>query len=151
MTVITNRLKRISRKGRKLTPNERTRYGKSTILRYLADEPIYPIGYIQHKLPNEFYCLKFIIELDRKGKNDAVFYNYDNTDFETYINGKRFQSANGSLYDISLIVPELEYLCAKFSDHILLQIYNDEIAYQSSLIQRELFIFFSYMSYQNII
>ena len=51
MTVITNRLKGISRKGRKLTLAERTRYGKSKMLRYLADEPIYPIGYIQHKIP----------------------------------------------------------------------------------------------------
>ena len=51
MTVITNRLKGISRKGRKLTSTERTRYGKSKMLRYLADEPIYPIGYIQHKIP----------------------------------------------------------------------------------------------------
>ena len=51
MTVITNRLKGISRKGRKLTPSERTRYGKSAMLRYLADEPIYPIGYLQHKIP----------------------------------------------------------------------------------------------------
>ncbi|MBE8951926.1 MAG: HNH endonuclease [Quinella sp. 1Q7] len=37
------------KKGRKLTPAERTRYGKSAMLRYLADEPIYPIGYVQHK------------------------------------------------------------------------------------------------------
>ena len=51
MTVITNRLKGISKKGRKLTSTERTRYGKSAMLRYLADEPIYPIGYIQHKIP----------------------------------------------------------------------------------------------------
>lgn len=51
MTVITNRLKGISRKGRKLTPAERARYGKSAMLRYLADEPIYPIGYVQHKIP----------------------------------------------------------------------------------------------------
>lgn len=51
MTVITNRLKRISRKGRKLTPAERSRYGKSAMLRYLADEPIYPIGYVRHKIP----------------------------------------------------------------------------------------------------
>lgn len=51
MTVITNRLKGISRKGRKLTPAERARYGKSAMLRYLADEPIYPIGYVRHKIP----------------------------------------------------------------------------------------------------
>ena len=51
MTVITNKLKEIKKTGRKLTPAERTRYGKSAMLRYLADEPIYPIGYIQHKIP----------------------------------------------------------------------------------------------------
>ncbi len=51
MTVITNRLDGISRKGRKLTPAERTRYGKSAMLRFIADEPIYPIGYVRHKIP----------------------------------------------------------------------------------------------------
>ncbi len=49
MTVITNRLKGIKKKGRKLTPTEKVRYGKSKMIRYLADEPIYPIGYVQHK------------------------------------------------------------------------------------------------------
>lgn len=51
MTVITNRLKGISKKGCELTPSEKTRYGKSAMLRYLADEPIYPIGYVRHKIP----------------------------------------------------------------------------------------------------
>ena len=60
MTVITNRLKEINRKGRKLTPNERMRYGKSVMLRYLADEPIYPIGYVQFKIP-----------MNRSGKNST--------------------------------------------------------------------------------
>ena len=51
MIVITNRLEGIRRKGRKLTPAERTRYGKSAKLRFIANEPIYPIGYMQHKIP----------------------------------------------------------------------------------------------------
>ena len=51
MAVITNRLKEKSRKGRKLTPAEKIRYGKSAMLRYLADEPIYPIGYVKFKIP----------------------------------------------------------------------------------------------------
>lgn len=51
MTVITNRLKGISRKGRKLTPAEKARYGKSKTIRYLSNEPIYPIGYVQFKIP----------------------------------------------------------------------------------------------------
>ena len=51
MTVIKNRLKGINRKGRNLTPNEKARYGKSAMLRYLTEEPIYPIGYVQFKIP----------------------------------------------------------------------------------------------------
>ena len=58
MTVFTNRLKtqkgsRLKRTGRKLTEVERKRYGKSRMLRYVAgtDEPVYPIGYVQHKNP----------------------------------------------------------------------------------------------------
>ena len=51
MTVIINRLKGICKKGRKLTPTEKVRYGKSAMIRYLAGEPIYPIGYVQHKIP----------------------------------------------------------------------------------------------------
>lgn len=56
MTVITNRVSGASRKGRNLTKTERDRYGKSKMLRYLADEPIYPIGYIQHKSPMNRKC-----------------------------------------------------------------------------------------------
>lgn len=58
MTVLTNRLStrtgnRLSKTGRQLTEFERKRYGKSKMLRYVAgtDEPIYPIGYTQHKNP----------------------------------------------------------------------------------------------------
>ncbi len=56
MTVLTSRLKtqtgnRLVKRGRKLTKVEKERYGKSAMMRYVAgsDEPIYPIGYIQHK------------------------------------------------------------------------------------------------------
>lgn len=49
-TVIKNRLD-VSRAGRKLTKAEKERYGKSKQLRYIADEPLYPIGYVQHKIP----------------------------------------------------------------------------------------------------
>ncbi len=58
MTVLTNRLNtrsgnRLSRTGRKLTDFERKRFGKSKMLRYVTGtgEPIYPIGYTQHKNP----------------------------------------------------------------------------------------------------
>ena len=51
--------------------------------------------------------LKLIIEIDRRGANDAVFYQCANLDFEKYITGKGFKTAQGSFSDISLIAPEL--------------------------------------------
>jgi len=63
MTVLKNRLRtqnnkqgRLTKKadsGRKLTKVEKERYGKSEQLRWVrgSGEPIYPIGYVQHKNP----------------------------------------------------------------------------------------------------
>ena len=83
-------------------------------LLFTCDEEIGGIGaknfclaHKQHQLPKEIDALKFIIELDRKGSRDAVFYNCANPDFETYITGKGFVTAQGSFSDISHIAPEL--------------------------------------------
>ena len=65
------------------------------------------LAYQQNQLPNDLDALKFLIELDRKGSHDAVYYRCDNPDFAAYISGKGFQSAQGSFSDISLIAPEL--------------------------------------------
>ena len=50
-------------------------------LLFFCDEEVGGLGakkfclaHQQHQLPNELDNLKFIIEIDRKGKNDAVFY-----------------------------------------------------------------------------
>ncbi len=60
MTVMTNRLGagkegRLRKTGRALTPFERERYGKSAMMRYVVGykepQPVYPIGYVQHKNP----------------------------------------------------------------------------------------------------
>jgi RNA-directed DNA polymerase len=49
----TNKGSRLRRRGRELTKAEWEQYGISKQLRYVAgsDEPIYPIGYVQHKNP----------------------------------------------------------------------------------------------------
>ncbi|MFQ8637801.1 MAG: group II intron reverse transcriptase/maturase [Acutalibacteraceae bacterium] len=58
MRVFTNRLRtqkcnRLRRKGRPLTKAEMGLYGNTPMMRYVAgsDEPIYPIGFVQHKPP----------------------------------------------------------------------------------------------------
>lgn len=48
----------------------------------------------------------FCIELDRRGKNDSVYYDCDNPDFEEYINGFGFETAIGSFSDICFLCPE---------------------------------------------
>ena len=65
------------------------------------------LAHQQHQLPYDLDNLKFIIELDRKGSRDAVYYRCDNPDFTAYISGKGFQSAQGSFSDISVIALEL--------------------------------------------
>ena len=58
MTVLTNRLRgqkesRLAKHGRELTKYEKERYGESGCLRFdrNTNEPIYPAGYVQHKIP----------------------------------------------------------------------------------------------------
>ena len=80
------------------------------------------LAYQRHQLPKELDDLKFLIELDRKGKNDAVFYRCANPDFEAYITGKGFKTAQGSFSDISVIAPELSIAavnlsCAYYAAH----------------------------------
>lgn len=59
------------------------------------------------KLPDDLDGLKALIEIDRKGRNDAVYYDCANTEFEEYITGKGFHTEFGSFSDISVVAPEL--------------------------------------------
>ena len=63
--------------------------------------------YAEGKIPIELGNIKCIIELDRKGSRDAVYYDCANEDFENYISGKGFQTAIGSFSDISVLAPAL--------------------------------------------
>ncbi len=50
--------------------------------------------------------LKYIIELDRRGKNDCVFYGDDNDEFVLYVEKFGFKEAWGTFSDISEIAPQ---------------------------------------------
>ena len=65
------------------------------------------IGGIGAELFIEDYTipLKYIIELDRCGDNDCVFYNCDNPDFTSYISSFGFIEEYGIFSDISVICP----------------------------------------------
>lgn len=49
--------------------------------------------------------LSYIIELDRQGYKDSVYYNCDNPDFEEFINSYGFETALGTYTDISILCP----------------------------------------------
>lgn len=87
---------------------------KKPWLLFTCDEEIGGVGaeffctiHRAHKFPPELDELKFIVEIDRRGANDAVYYNCNNPAFEEYISSKGFETARGSFSDISLVAPQL--------------------------------------------
>ena len=50
---------------------------------------------------------KFLVEIDRKGRGEAVFYGCCNEAFEVYVTNKGFRKQYGSFSDISILGPEL--------------------------------------------
>lgn len=49
----------------------------------------------------------YIIEFDRMGSNDAVFYDCDNPEFEDFITKEFYETSYGSFSDISILAPYL--------------------------------------------
>lgn len=83
-------------------------------LLFTCDEEIGGVGarafaseHDKGKLPKELDDLKLLVEVDRKGSKDAVYYDCDNPEFEAYITSKGFVTAYGSYSDISTVAPEL--------------------------------------------
>ena len=59
--------------------------------------------------------LKYILQLDRRGEQDCVFYNCDNPDFTEYIESFGFITDWGSFSDISEIAPAWGLAAANLS------------------------------------
>lgn len=59
--------------------------------------------------------VNYIIELDRKGENDAVYYGCDNRSFREYVAEFGFREAFGSFSDISIIAPYLKTAAVNLS------------------------------------
>lgn len=49
--------------------------------------------------------LKYLIQLDRRGAQDCVFYDCDNKDFEKYVESFGFKTSWGTFSDISFLCP----------------------------------------------
>ena len=74
---------------------------------FTTDEEIGGIGSIvlSQEIKKPFFDVKYIIELDRQGKTDCVFYGCKNEKFQQYIEGFGFTTAIGTFTDISNICP----------------------------------------------
>lgn len=92
-------------------------YRLSTVkpwLLFLCDEEVGCVGarefcrrYQKGDLPEGLKDIKCLIEIDRKGKEDAVYYDCCNSEFEEYITSKGFKTDFGSCSDISFIAPAM--------------------------------------------
>ena len=65
-----------------------------------------------YKFPYELKCL---IQLDRRGSNDCVFYDCDNEQFEKFVESFGFVTDWGSLSDISILAPAWGVAAANLS------------------------------------
>jgi hypothetical protein len=59
--------------------------------------------------------VRFIVEFDRKGNNDAVFYSCENQEFTDFVTSFGFNEEWGTFSDISLIAPHLEIAAVNLS------------------------------------
>lgn len=74
---------------------------------FTEDEEIGGVGARDFAKLNIKPELNFIIELDRRGRDDAVFYDCDNKDFIDFIEEFGFKESFGSFSDISVIAEPL--------------------------------------------
>ncbi len=82
---------------------------------FCEDEEVGGVGakkFSKSKLHPE---VNYIVELDRRGTNDAVFYNCDNPDFTEFICSFGFEENYGSFSDISVVAPHLETAAVNIS------------------------------------
>lgn len=77
--------------------------------------------------PDSLSELKYLIELDRQGIDDCVFYNCGNTDFINYVNSFGFSTKEGSFSDIVSICSQwkiagVNLSIGYFNEHSLIEL-----------------------------
>ena len=72
---------------------------------FTHDEEIGGFGAKEAAKAHPFDNIFYVIELDRMGMGECVFYNCDNKDFEKYINSFGFETDVGTFTDISFLCP----------------------------------------------
>ena len=86
--------------------------------------------------PTDMFNLKYIIELDRRGEKDCVFYRCDNEKFENYVESFDFTMNWGTFTDISIICPAwkvagVNLSVGYFNEHSLIETLNFSYLYST--------------------
>lgn len=89
---------------------------------FTTDEEIGASGALRAAYGLKVPKVKFIVELDRRGEKDAVFYDCANEDFQKYILRHGFEKKFGSFSDICMLSPEwniasVNLSCGYFEEH----------------------------------
>lgn len=106
--------------------------GARPYILFTEDEEIGGIGalkFVNDLLADGDIEVNFLIELDRKGSKDSVYYECNNMDFEVFINNYGFESDYGSFSDISTVAPALgvaavNLSCGYYNAHTTKEIIN---------------------------
>lgn len=102
---------------------------------FVEDEEIGSIGsakFIKHYNQRNL-DLDYIIEIDRKGSIDSVYYDLDNPEFEEYIDGFGFKKDWGSFTDICTLCPHFEVAGVNLSSGYYLPHTKDEYVVVSDM------------------
>lgn len=82
---------------------------------FCEDEETGGIGAQEFAASNIRPEINYIVELDRRGSTDAVFYDCDNPQFTEFVTGFGFEEDMGSFSDISIIAPTLKVAAVNIS------------------------------------
>ena len=85
---------------------------------FTMDEEIGGLGasaFVDYMMAHDIPELKYIVEYDRKGNEDCVFYRCDNQDFVDFVEQFGFKEAYGTFSDISIIAPEFKVAAVNLS------------------------------------
>jgi len=64
--------------------------------------------FLKKECANLMEDVRFFVQLDRRNKNDSVYYNCGNKDFEKYINAYGFDTAQGTRTDICILCDQFD-------------------------------------------
>lgn len=82
---------------------------------FCEDEEIGCVGARKFTQSGQMPNVNYIVEMDRRGADDAVFYHCDNPEFKAFVLNFGFREAQGSCSDISYLAPHLDVAAVNIS------------------------------------